>query len=246
MTVDPCAHGGAALGQFVQGRQGALQPVDVVFDLGDIARKFLPQRQRGGILQVGAADFDDIGEVCGLVFQTALQIAQRGHQVARDGLGRRDVHDGGKGIVGRLPHVAVIVGVNGGFDTAGVAQAFVGAVGQHFVGIHVGLGARSRLPDGQGKLTGNGPTQHIIRRRHNGIRHRNGQQAQRLIHQRRRLFLDHQRANQFRRHFFNANGKIIQRPLRLRPPITVSGNLNRTKGVCFRAGLYHHGAFPFP
>jgi hypothetical protein len=53
----------------------------------------------------------------------------------------------GIGVVGRLGHVDVIVGVDRLLRAHLAAEHLDGAVGNDLVGIHVGLGARSCLPD---------------------------------------------------------------------------------------------------
>ena len=101
----------------------------------------------GGVLQVGAPYFDDP-----LVFR--LQTPEGGHQRVDGGqdpvLDRKhggNVHGGGKGVVGGLAHIYVVVGVKELFARKGVAPAR-----HHLVGVHVALGAGTGLPDHQRKV----------------------------------------------------------------------------------------------
>ncbi len=57
------------------------------------------------------------------------------------------MHGRGEGIVGGLGHVDVVVGMEKFF-----AGDLVAAVGDDFVGVHVGLRAAARLPDNQGEV----------------------------------------------------------------------------------------------
>ncbi|MNN71572.1 hypothetical protein D3C81_1875240 [compost metagenome] len=66
------AHGGAALGQLADRRQGGVQrPVGVV-ELGDEGRQLLAEGDRRGVHQVGAAGLDKRGMARGLCLQAAL------------------------------------------------------------------------------------------------------------------------------------------------------------------------------
>jgi len=75
----PCC---AANGQFSQVRQCDDDAGFTVTQRCRPARDFLPQRQRGGVLQVRAADLDDGGELRCLVLQRRGQAVQGGQQVA--------------------------------------------------------------------------------------------------------------------------------------------------------------------
>src|ERR1700751_4834204 len=60
--------------------------------------------------------------------------------MAHSGFGGRDVGGGREGVVGRLRHVDVVVGMHGHTVGAGDAR-------DHLVGVHVGTGARPGLED---------------------------------------------------------------------------------------------------
>jgi len=61
-------------------QRGADMPFGMV-ELRNIARELLPQRERRGVLQVGAADLDDATEILRLAGQCAAQGRQRRQQV---------------------------------------------------------------------------------------------------------------------------------------------------------------------
>ena len=109
--VEAGAHGSAAQGQLLQGRQGQLQQLPVPFQAGPPAGDLLGEGDGSGVLQVGAAGFDDPG--VGL-FQTAEgggETVNGREDPVLQGRDSGDVHGGGEGVVGGLGHVDVIVGV---------------------------------------------------------------------------------------------------------------------------------------
>ena len=135
------ADGGAALRQLHQHRQGHLDPLDAVLDLLGIAGEFLAQRHGGRILRMGAADLDDALPGLGLVVQRIVQDLQRREQPVDHLLRTRNVHGGRERVVRGLAHVDMVVRVDRLLRTHLAAQHLDGAVGDHLVGIHVGLGA---------------------------------------------------------------------------------------------------------
>ncbi len=62
------------------------------------------------------------------------------------------MHGRRKRVVRRLAHVDMIVGMDRLFGAALAAQKLIGAVGDHLVEVHVGLGAGTGLPHQQGKM----------------------------------------------------------------------------------------------
>ena len=62
------------------------------------------------------------------------------------------MHGGGKGIVGALRFVDVVVGVNRFFAPHHAAGNFDSPVADHLVDVHVGLGARAGLPNDQREM----------------------------------------------------------------------------------------------
>ena len=139
--VEAGPHRRAPLGQFIEAVEGLLDTAHIVGDLLRVAGKFLTERQGRGVLGVGAADLDDVGEGLGLHLQRGVQVLQRRHHVAGHLLGGGDVHGRRIGVVGRLAHVDVVVGVHRRLGAHHSAQHLDGPVGDHLVGVHVRLGA---------------------------------------------------------------------------------------------------------
>lgn len=61
--------------------------------------------------------------------------------------GNSDVHGRGVRVVGALGLVDVVVGMDGLLRPQAAAHDLDGAVGDHFVGVHVALSAGTGLPD---------------------------------------------------------------------------------------------------
>ena len=163
LRIEAGADRGAALRQRIEILHRDVQPRDAALDLRGVAGKFLAERQRRRVLGVGAADLDDVRERLFLFAQRAQQFAQRRNEVGGDALGRRDMHRGRERVVRRLAHIDVIVGMNRLLGAELAAQQFVGAVGDHLVEVHVGLGAGAGLPDHQRKMIVELAVDHLAR-----------------------------------------------------------------------------------
>ena len=79
---------------------------------------------------------------------------QRGDQALGHLGDAGDVHGGREGVVARLAHVHVVVGMDGRLGAHLAAEQLDGAVRDHLVHIHVGLRAAARLEDDQREVLG--------------------------------------------------------------------------------------------
>ncbi len=170
MGVEPGAHGRAALRQRPDFRQCRLDPVNSEGDLRLVAGELLPQRQRRGVLRVGAADLDDIGEGNRLGSQRFAQCLQSRQKPLRDLPAGRDMHGRREGVVRGLAAIDVVVGMNRRLAASNARQDLVGASGQHLVDVHVGLGAGTRLPHHQREFVLQPAAQDLVGSRHDGVR----------------------------------------------------------------------------
>ncbi|MNI58358.1 hypothetical protein D3C73_1134680 [compost metagenome] len=150
--IQPGADRCAALGQLADRGQCAADGPLGVIELRDEGRDFLTEADRCRIHHVGAAGLDQLHMASSQLGQAAGQFADRRQQVLLHRLHGRDVHGSGETVVGTLGAIDVIVGVHGGLAATGVASQLVGATGDHFVDVHVALGATAGLPDHQRKL----------------------------------------------------------------------------------------------
>ena len=112
VRVHAGAHGGAAQRELVQRRQRSPDRDQRLIKLRHPAADHLPQRERCGILQVGAADHDDAGVLQRLGVERVAQGGDGRDQHVLELLHRGDVHDRGEGVVAGLPEVDVVVGVD--------------------------------------------------------------------------------------------------------------------------------------
>ncbi len=75
VRVEPGADGGAADGELVQPGERELDALEVGVELGDVAAELLAERERHRVLEVRAADLDDVGELLGLRRERVAQRA---------------------------------------------------------------------------------------------------------------------------------------------------------------------------
>ena len=73
---------------------------------------FLAEAQRRGIGEMGAADFDDLVPGGGFFCERVVEFFQSRGQIVFDRHGDGDVNGRGEHVVGRLPHVHVVVGMD--------------------------------------------------------------------------------------------------------------------------------------
>src|SRR5690554_6537039 len=82
-----------------------------------------------------------------------------------------NMHGGREGIVGGLPTVNVVVGMNGRLASTLATGQLYGAVRDHLVDIHIGLRARARLKYDQGELVIQLPLDYLIRSTYDEFRY---------------------------------------------------------------------------
>lgn len=236
--VEAGAHRSAALREAAEARPQADDAGCAVFAGLRVGAHFLAKRDGGGVLQVGAADLDDVGPGGLLGAERGGQRAQRGEQTIAGFERDRDVHRSWEGVVRGLAAVDVIVWVDGRFAAANPGQQFVGAARDHLVRVHIGLRAAAGLPDHQRELIvvqavgdfGGGFLDRVGER---------GVEAVLAVDLCGGLFDAAERADQRDGHSLAADGEIGDRALRLRAPIGLGGHLDRAETVGFGAGLDH-------
>ena len=156
-----------------------------------------------------------------------------------DLLGAGDVHGRRIGVVRRLAHVDVVVGVDRLLRAHLAAQHLDGAVRDHLVGVHVRLGARAGLPDDQREMVVELAVDHLLRRLDDGLAELRVEPAERHVGLGRGALDDAERAHDRQRLLLPADLEIAEGALRLRAPVAVGGDLDGAEGVGFGAGLGH-------
>ena len=107
-----CSHSSSTLSQQAQPGKGIFNAGDAVRQLLHISTKLLTEGQRSGILQVRAADLDDLVESLRLRVEGISQRSQGRDEILADLENGSNVHDGGESVVRALAHVNVVVGVD--------------------------------------------------------------------------------------------------------------------------------------
>ncbi len=114
MRVEPGSDRGSADGEGHDPGHRGLDASHVGVEQGNVAGEFLPERDRGCVLQMGASDFDDLGKSSGFTIERIAQFADGWEKLVHNDLGRGDGHGRGKSVVRRLRHVDVVVRVDRG------------------------------------------------------------------------------------------------------------------------------------
>ncbi len=148
VAVEAGADGGAAEGEFgeeiVVGC--ALKAHEGELHLAGVAGEFLTEADWGGVHEMGAADLEDVVKRRGFGVEGSMEVPERRDEALVREAQEGDVKGGGDDVVGGLAAVDVVVGVDE-FFAALAAEEFGGAIGDDFVGVHVGGGAGAGLED---------------------------------------------------------------------------------------------------
>ena len=177
----------------------------------------------------------------GLAVELGVQMLQRRNEPVRYFQRRGNVHRGRKHVVRRLAHIDVVVGMDRRFGAARAAEDLVGAIGDHLVDVHVGLGARPGLPHDQRKMIVEGAVDDFLGGLHDRAHAARVQQAEFVVHLGRRPFDDRKRADHRQRDALGADAEVLERALRLCAPVAIGRNLDRSEAVGFAARLRHGG-----
>ncbi|MNZ88870.1 hypothetical protein D3C78_1077720 [compost metagenome] len=150
-----------------------------------------------------------------------------------DGLGGSDVHGGGEAIVGALRAIDMVVWVYRNLAATALAGQLVGAPGNHFIDIHIALGAAASLPDDEWKLVIELAVEHFIGSlldQPGNV----GRQVAVAVVDACGGFFDHRQGMQNGQgHAFLADGEVDQRALRLGTPIGLLRNFDLAQAVSF-------------
>ena len=231
--VQPRADRRAAQRQLAHAFHRAANHALIPAEGGRPAADLLPQRQRGRILQVGAADFNHVGIFRAEALKRRREPVKRRQDMILRRRQRRNMHRRREGIVGALGFVHVVVGVHQLF-----AQQGVRARGDDLVDVHVALRAAARLPDDERKFVVEFARQNFIAGGGNRVRAARIQIAELAVGQRGRLFQHGERMDDLLRDFLRADREIFVAALGLRAPAAVRGNANLAHRVVLNAIIH--------
>ena len=229
--VEACPDGGTSDRELVQAGEREPDALEACVELGDVAAELLPQRQRHRVLEMGAPRLDDVAELLGLHRQGIAQGRDGRDQAVHDLLGGGDVHRGREGVVRRLRHVHVVVGVDRRLAAAFAAGELDGAVRDHLVDVHVRLRPTTGLPDVQRELVVVLAVDDLVGGLHDQLRLLGRELAEVLVGEGGGLLEDGHAPDDGLRHAVVADGEMMERPLRLRPPVPISRHLDLAEAV---------------
>ncbi len=117
------------------------------------------------------------------------------------------------------------------------ACEFDRAIGDHLVGVHIGLRAAAGLPNAQREVIVKLSLDHLVRCLYDQLHLLVRQFAQFFIHERRGFLENTQRSNHLARHPVVADVEVVQRPLSLSAPVAIGSYLDRPHRVGFCSGF---------
>ena len=190
---------------------------------------------------MGPADLDDVLEGIRLVVECIVQLLQRRNEGVADLLGGGNMHRGREGVVRGLRPVHMVIRMDRILRADHAAEHLDGAVGDHFIGVHIGLGARAGLPDRQGEMVIPLALGDLECRGGDRVRLAGGHVAEALIGECCRSLDDTQRPDERHRHGLDADRKVDQGAGGLRAKEFFGRDFKRSKAVGFGAHLAHQG-----
>ena len=173
--IDAGADSRAADSEFTAGFKRSNEIFAAVREHRSVTREFLTERERRSVLQVRTSGLNEILKFFALgikrlfeLFQTRQEVVGGFHN-GHDREGRRE------GVIRRLRHIHMIVRMHQLvlgqilLVTEIAAENLDGAVGEHFVHIHVRLRARTRLPDDEREIAVKLALKGLVRRLNDGV-----------------------------------------------------------------------------
>ncbi len=204
-------------------------------ELCDVTGKLLPECEWRRVLQMRAADLDDRVERGGLLGERRAQGVERRQHVSRDGERQRHMHRGRDHVVRGLAAVDVVIRVYAA-SAARLSHQFGGAIGNHLVGVHVGLRSRAGLPDGQREVLVEFSGGNFCRGLGDRISELAVEEAEVAVHAGCGSLDRRNRMNQRQRHGVAAR-KMMQGALGLGSPQRRRGHFDRPETVAFTARI---------
>jgi hypothetical protein len=208
------------------------------------AADLLAEREGRRVLEVRTAELDHVPEGPGPLVQRRPHPIEREEERLVERQHRGHVHRRREGVVARLAPVDVVVGVDRVPVPAAGAGQLVGAVGDHLVDVHVGLGARAGLPDDQREVLVELPLDHLLRRARDERSGFGVQLAERGVDLCGRLLDQAVGAQEDARQALRTDPEVLQAALGLRTPVAVGGNPDLTHAVRLDAELHGESSSP--
>ncbi|TMQ74903.1 hypothetical protein ACCUM_2477 [Candidatus Accumulibacter phosphatis] len=239
VRVQPGADRRTADGERIERRQRAVEQRVDVLELRDVARELLAERQGRRVLQVRAADLDDLGEGGRFRRQRRPEPDQCRPKHESDAGRGCQMRGAGKDVVRRLPEIHLVVGMDGARLAALAAEQLRSPVGQHFVHVHVALRPRSGLPDRKRELLRVAAGEHFLGGGNDGARLVGREQPELAVDPGGRRLDRDERQNQVLGQAFPGDREVFERALRLRSPEPFGRHLDAAEGIPLAARGAH-------
>ncbi len=189
-----------------------------------------------------AADFHDLVPLLRLGGEIGVQPLQCRNQVAANRKSARDVHGRRESVVRRLPHVHVIIRVDGALFTLrtdAMTQLLIRHVRDYFVRIRIGRSAGTRLINIHGKMSVVLTGGDFFTCRDDGFCLLLVEFAEFLVRAGTRGFEIAERVNHCGRHRLMRNGKVLDRAGGRCAVQCVAGHLHLAHRVAFSSEAAH-------
>ncbi len=229
--VEPGTDGGSSHGQPEQATGGVLDLGDRIVEGTGVARPLLAHGQRGGVLEVRSPDLDYLSPLPRLALDGVAEPLQGRDGLPRGHLVRGDMHGRREGVVARLAHVHVIVGVHRPLGAERPADKLDAAVRDDLVHVHVGLGTRARLPDIQREILIQSSAHHLVAHPLDQLAFPVGQAAGPGVHHRSGLLHVAVGVVHLFRHPVVADVEVLEAALGLRTPVPVGRHFDVAEAV---------------
>lgn len=213
--------------------QGGDDHGPVLLQHGAPAADLLGEAQGHRVLQVGAADLDDVPILLLQPLQRGSEQVEGRQQPAGDGAHRRNMHGSGEGVVTALGHVYMVVGVE-----LCRAVCLATQVGNDLVDVHIALSAAAGLPHLQGELPAVLTGQDLVAGGGDQIALMLCHLAAGEIGPGSGLFQHSEGLYDLHRHSLRADGKVLQTALGLGAPVVFGGNGDFSHGIMFDSEVH--------
>ena len=213
------------------------EPRVVLGEGGREAVELLPERHGHRILQLGAADLQDVAELLALARE---RVAEQGEfvQEVPQREGQPDLDGGGVRVVRALAAVDVVDRVDVGVVALGVAVELQRDVGDDLVGVHVRRGARAALHDADDELVVEAPVDDELAGPVDELGLARLQHADLQVRARGGLLHAGERDDEVRvdRDGPLRDGEVLEGPRGVDAPVGLGRNLTAAEGVGLGAG----------
>jgi len=182
-----------------------------------------------------ASRFYNVVKLDGFLLQRVRQTVHRREQRVKPQENAQT--DGGRNrVVGALRHVHVVVRIDRFIFVANVkAEHLIGAIGNHFVHVHIVRRAGAGLERIEFKMAREFIVHHFLRGLRDGVREVGVEQTQIAVHFGGGAFDERHAPDKGALLFQMANRKIVQGALRLSAPQSVGGDLEFAHRIFFYA-----------